>query len=368
METIRMFEPWVSASARARVAHVLETGRISQGPIVDEFEREFEKRLGVKGAVAVNSCTSALHLALSLAGVGRGDEVITTAQTFIATSLAILHMGAEPVFADIDYLTGNLDPADVEARITDRTKAILLVHWGGRPCNMTDISAIAQRHDLEVIEDAAHSLGASDHGKPVGAISRFTCFSFQAIKHLTTGDGGMLLVPAPNDCEQARRLRWHGIDRSKRRPSLLGEAGWDVAEPGFKYQMNDIAAAMGVEHLRDLPRLLEHRRELSSVYTDGLRDTAGVTLFRDSTDQESAWWLFDIHVEEREHFVRALRAKDIETSIVHGRIDRNSVFRKFQSDLPTLDRFDATHICLPLHNHMNFEDVERVIEAVRSGW
>ena len=363
-----MFRPYVTQRACDRVAQVLASGYIGQGPVVREFEQKFEQVLQVPNAVAVNSCTSALHLALSCAGVGPGDEVITTAQTFMATSHVILHNGARPVFADVQYLTGNLDPADIEHRITERTKAIMPVHWGGYPCDMDEIHAIATKHKLTVIEDAAHAIGATYHGRPIGALSRFTCFSFQAIKHITTGDGGMLTAPAPVDYEQARRCRWFGIDRDRRRPSVLGEPEWDGSEIGFKYHMNDIAAAMGVEHLADLGAILDQRRRFAHIYREGLVTVSGITLFEARPDRESAHWLFDVHVEHREEFIRMLKSKGVQASVVHRRIDRNSVFGGLRHDLPTLERFDQSHVALPIRNGLTDEDIHYVVDCVREGW
>lgn len=365
---IALFRPYVTQQARERVNEVLASGWIGQGPVVAEFEKRFEQVIGVPNAVAVNSATSALHLSLTCLGVGKGDEVITTAQTFVATSLVILQNGALPVFADIQYDTGNIDPSDIEHRITDRTKAILVVHWGGYPCDLDEIHAIATKHGLPVIEDAAHAIGATYHGRSIGTASRFTCFSFQAIKHLTTGDGGMIVAPAEEDYQMTKRRRWFGIDRDGRKASELGEPIWDISEIGFKYHMNDIAAAMGVAHLDAFPAMLAQRRRFASAYRAGLAGTPGVTLFNECPDRASAYWLFDLHVERRLDFIRMLRSKNVDASVLHQRIDTNSVFGGVREDLPTLERFDATHVCLPMHNGLTDDDVAYVIRCVREGW
>ena len=368
IRSIPMFRPYVTQGARERVRQVLASGWIGQGPVVKEFEQKFQQMLQVSNAVAVNSGTSALHLALSCAGIGRADEVITTAQTFMATSHVVLQNGAQPVFADVQYLTGNIDPADIEHRITQRTKAILPVHWGGYPCDMGEITEIATRHRLTVIEDAAHSIGATYHGRSIGALSRFTCFSFQAIKHVTTGDGGMLTARDAADYNQAMRRRWFGIDRDHRQRSVLGEPQWNVTEVGFKYHMNDIAAAMGVEHLAELPAMLDQRRRFARIYREGLSAVPGVTLFEARADRESAHWLFDIHVEHREGFIRMLKAKGVEASVVHRRIDRSSVFGGLRDDLSALKKFDESHVALPIHNSLTDEEIYYVVECIREGW
>ncbi|MBS3125467.1 DegT/DnrJ/EryC1/StrS family aminotransferase [Candidatus Woesearchaeota archaeon] len=212
-----------------------------------------KQQLKIPFPVTVNSGTAAVHLALDIAGVGPGDEVITTSLTCAATNHAILMQYAKPVFADVQYDTGNIDPEDIEHRITPKTKAVLVVHWAGYPCDMDEINAIAKKHNLPVIEDAAHAMGASYKGKPMGTISDFTCFSLQAIKHITTGDGGILCTNNIQDYQKGIRRRWFGIDRNHRIPSVLGHADYDIVERGFKYHMNDIAAAIGLAQLPDLP-------------------------------------------------------------------------------------------------------------------
>jgi len=214
----------VSEAAIANAVATLRSGFLSEGKQVKKFEEELGAKLGLVGAVALNSGTTALHLALELAEVGKGDEVVIPPQTFIATGMAVLMSGATPVFADIQYETGNMDAESLRKKITPKTKAIIPVHWAGYPCDLDEINQIAREQNLEVIEDAAHALGARYRGKPVGAISRFTCFSFQAIKHLTTGDGGSLCCLRPEDERRARVRRWFCIDRENSRPSFWGSA------------------------------------------------------------------------------------------------------------------------------------------------
>lgn len=365
---IAMFSPYISEAAVARVNKVLRSGYIGEGPVVKELEDKFSQIVKAPYPVAVNSCTSALHLALVMAGVGPGDEVITTAQTMMATSHAILAQHARTVFADIQYLTGNINPQDLEKRITPQTKAIVVVHWAGYPCDLEEIQKLASDHNLPVIEDAAHTLGAVYKGRSIGSISAYTCFSFQAIKHITTGDGGMLCLFNEKDFQQAKRRRWYGIDRVRRKPVVLGEPEWNVTELGFKYHMNDIAAAMGAEHLSELRALLNRREEIVSRYLSALKDVAGVTLFERKPDHQSANWLFTMHVQRREDFARMMRDKGVEVSVVHLRIDKNDIFGPLRKDLPILDRFTQTHISIPLQNALSDEDVEYIIRSIKEGW
>lgn len=365
---VRMFSPYVSERAINRVVKTLRSGYIGEGPVVAEFERKFRDSLHIPYALAVTSGTTALHLALAVAGIGPGDEVITTAQTMMATGHAILAHCARPVFADIRFLTGNIDPGDIEHRICEKTKALLPVHWGGYPCDLDEIQSIADKYDLAVIEDAAHALGAFYKGKSVGSISRFTCFSFQAIKHITTGDGGMIAFADENDFHQARRRRWYGIDRSRRKPSPLGEPLWDVTETGYKYHMNDIAASLGTEHIDELGVILERRRQIASRYRAELGSVPGIKLLENREDRESACWLFTVHVEKRDGFAAAMRSRGVEVSVVHLRIDTNSVFGPKREGLTELEKFTESHISLPLHNRLGDEDVDWVINSVREGW
>jgi perosamine synthetase len=365
---ISFFTTHVSPRAAEQVANVLSSGFLSEGTLVRRFEEELERHLGIARAVALNSGTSALHLGLACGGIGPGDEVILPAQTFIASGLSILHAGARPVFADIRYGTGNLDPESVRRRITSRTRAIMPVHWGGEPCDLDEIRDLAEANGLWVIEDAAHALGARYKGKPIGSLSRFTVFSFQAIKHLTTGDGGLLACVDGADCAMARRRRWFGIDRGASPLSPLGEREYDAAEVGYKYHLNDYAAALGLANLPDLDGILARRRAIAARYRRELADVPGLRLLESPGDRESACWLFTFHVERRLDFIRALKDKDIPASVVHLGIHKNAVFGQKDADLPAQRRFDETQLSIPAHQHLTEDDVGRIIAAIRGGW
>ncbi len=365
---IAMFHVRVDNTAVDRVAAVLRSGYIGEGPAVKELEQGFRAVSGTPWNLAVNSGTSALHLALILAGVGSGDEVITTAQTMMATSHSIMMQGAKPVFADIQPETGNLDPADVERRVTPRSKAILPVHWAGLPCDMDEIHAVGRRHGLAVIEDAAHAIGASYKGQPIGSLSNATCFSLQAIKHVTSGDGGMLTLTHEADRDEGARLRWFGIDRDRRKETLLGEAEWLVTRLGYKYQMNDIAASVGLANLPGLGASLSRRRAIAARYRAGLSAVPGISLLRADQDRESAHWIYTLLVERRDDCVRHLRGKNIHPSVVHLRIDRHPLYGGLRADLAGLDWFTDRHLSLPIHDALTDDEVEFVIEALREGW
>ena len=365
---MNFFHTHISPRAVELAVETLRSGFVSEGKRVREFEIELEHLLGLVRPVAVNSGTSALHLALVVAGVEPDDEVILPPQTFVASATTILMCGAKPVFADIQPHTGNLDLESLRAHITPRTKAVMPVHWGGYPCDMDEINAVAREHNVAVVEDAAHALGAAYKGRPVGALSRFTAFSFQAIKHLTTGDGGALCCLREEDYTAARRRRWFGIDRERDLPSILGERVYDLDELGFKYHMNDLAAAVGLGNLADVPAHLARHREIAAAYRKGLEGVAGITLPESKPDRESAHWFFTLLVERREDFVRALKDRGIPTTVVHQRIDRNRVFGGVRDDLPGQRYFDERQIALPVNVGLTGNDVDTMIRGVTDGW
>jgi len=367
-QAISFFHTHISPLAVELATQVLQSGWISEGVMVKRFESALSGRLGFRNPVAVNSGTSALHLALALIGVGSGDEVILPAQTFVATGLVILMLRATPVFADIDPTTGNLSAASVRERITPRTKAVIPVHWAGYPCDLDDINALAARHDLAVVEDAAHALGATYKRRPVGSISRFTAFSFQAIKHLTTGDGGALCCLDEADARAAFSRRWFGIDRPNSRPSILGEREYDIDAVGYKYHMNDLAAAVGLGNLEDFPERLARRQQLAAYYREQLRNVPGLQLLRLDNDRTHACWLFTVLVERREDFIRKVASHRIPTSVVHLRIDHNSVFGGIRGDLPGQAAFNEQQVSLPLHEALTPEDVATFVSVIQSGW
>ena len=368
VERMNFFHTHISPRVVELVAEVLRSGFVSEGTRVKQFEEELAEGLGLVRPVAVNSGTSALHLGLVVAGVCEGDEVILPAQTFVASGLSILMCGATPVFADIQPSTGTLDPFAVRAKITPRTKAIMPVHWGGYPCDMDEINTIAREHGLAVIEDAAHALGATYKGRPVGSLSRFTAFSFQAIKHVTTGDGGALCCLEERDHEEARRRRWYGIDRARDLATILGEREYDLESLGFKYHLNDVAAAIGLGNLQDFPRNLARHRAIAARYRTGLQHVPGLTRLDYRSDREGSWWMFTVLVERREDFIRALKDRGVPASVVHRRIDRNSVLGGIRPELHNQTYFDNHQVALPIHVGCTDDDISLVIDAVKRGW
>ena len=265
--------PTIDREAIAAVARTMETRWIGTGPRVHEFEAEFACYVEAKHALATSSCTAALHLAMVASGVGAGDEVITTPMTFCATANAILHTGATPVFADCQRDSMNIDPAAIEAAITSRTRAIVPVHFAGRPADMDAITAIARRHNLLVIEDAAHAIESRYRGRKIGSIGHLTCFSFYVTKNMTTGEGGMVTTNDAALAEKIRILGLHGLSADAwNRFSDAGYKHYDVVWPGFKYNLTDIAASLGLSQLPKLGGWLKRREELWRRYDQAFAD------------------------------------------------------------------------------------------------
>jgi len=275
-------------------------------------------------------------------------------------------MGVKVVFADIQAGTLNIDPKHVASLVNARTKAIVCVHYGGLPCDMKELGDIAAKWKIPVIEDAAHALGATYHGRSIGSISEFTMFSFQAIKHITTGDGGMLTIKDNRLVEKSKRIRWFGIDRSAKQ---MGVWENDIKEVGYKYQMTDIAAAMGLAALEEFDRTLALRRKLFAAYEKALMNIPGVQFIGGGyTDREHAAWLCTVVAERRFDLQKKLREHHIESNQVHYRNDRYSIFGSRRKDCPNMDAIEDKYLVLPLHTRMTAEDVGRIGSVIKSGW
>jgi perosamine synthetase len=366
-EGIVLFYPNIPRTAIEEVTKVLQGRWIGQGPRVAQFEKEFaEKFAGNGAALAVGSGTDSLHLAYILAGLKEGDEVITPVFTCTATTIPFLYMGVKFRFADVDPQTLNISVQHVRELVNERTKAIVCVHYGGLPCDMDELHAIAREYNIPVIEDAAHALGATYKGKKIGEISQFTMYSFQAIKHITTGDGGMLVVKDKSLTVKGERIRWFGIDRSNKQKGIWEN---DIHEVGYKYQMTDISAAMGLAALHEFDQTLAYRQKLFEAYKKGLRNVSGIKLIGiDATDRTHAAWLCTAIVENRIEFMKYLRDHKIESGQIHYRNDRYSVLGGRRDDLPNMDAVEDKYIVLPLNTHLTEANVEFVCDVIKKGW
>jgi dTDP-4-amino-4,6-dideoxygalactose transaminase len=366
-EGIVLFYPNVPEIAVEEVSKVLNSRWIGQGPKVAQFEMEFESKfLTDNAALAVGSGTDALHLAYILAGIGPGDEVIVPVFTCTATNIPLLYLGAKIRFADVDPETLNINVDHVRKLVNERTKAIVCVHYAGLPCDMDELTEIAKEYNIPLIDDSAHALGATYKGRYIGEITDFSVFSFQAIKHITTGDGGMLTIKNRDLIEKTRRLRWFGIDRSAKQ---MGHWENDIYEVGYKYQMNDIAAALGLAALAEFDKTLMYRKQLFAEYEKQLAGIDGIKLIGTGVkDREHAAWLCTVIADRRPDLMNKLRSFNIESSQVHYRNDRYTVLGGRRSDLPNMDMVEDKYLVLPLHLKMKLQDVEYIGKAIKSGW
>jgi len=364
---IPLFMPHVPRGAVERVTRTLGTRWIGQGPQVDFFEQQMSKRFFAgNSALAVGSGTDALHLSYLLAGLKSGDEVLTPVFTCTATNIPLLYLDVKPIFVDVDPKTLNIDVAHARKVATEKTKAIICVHYAGLPCDMDEIHQLGRDLGVPVIEDAAHAVGASYKGSPVGSLSDFTMFSFQAIKHITTGDGGMLTFKDPELLGLAQSLRWFGIDRTKKQMGIWEN---DITEVGYKYQMTDIGAAMGLAALDEWETTFALRQSLLNRYVENLMSFSDLRILAaPQSDREHAAWLFTVSVNRRRDLQRKLADNLIESNQVHYRNDRYSIFGQRRDDLPNMDAIEDHYLCLPLHTQMNLADVDRVCSVIKSGW
>lgn len=367
--------PAIGPEEIAEVRATLESGWLSTGPRVQQFERAFAEYTGSRHAVAVNSCTAALHLSLIASGIGTGDEVVTTPLTFCATANTVIHVGATPRFADIDPVTWNLDPSAAEQALTRRTRAIIPVHYAGRPVDVPAFRRLADDRGLIVIDDAAHCVeGMSGSGK-VGATADLTCFSFYATKNLTTGEGGMLTTHSDAWAADARVASLHGMSRDAwARYTRGGSAHYDVVMPGFKYNMPDLMAAIGLHQLARLESHLRRREAIWRRYDEAFADLPLTRPAPMPEGERHARHLYTVLVEpdsgwRRDDLARALRENGIATSVHFGAVHLFSYYAErygyTAGMFPVAERVSASTLSLPLSAAMPDEDVDAVIEAVR---
>jgi perosamine synthetase len=367
VRNIPLFKVFMAPEAELmpRLRDVLYGGQISEGPPVAQFESEFAAFVDAPHAERVLSFysgTAALHTALILAGVGAGDEVITTAMTAEPTNLAILHAGGVPVWADIDPKNGNLAPAAVAARLTPRTRAILAVDYGGIPAPLEALSKIAADAGVPLIEDAAHALGARYAGRILGTHADFVMFSLQAIKHMTTVDGGMLVCRDAAAAARGRLVRWFGIDRQAARTEV------DVATVGYKYHMNNVTATIGMAQLPHMRGVVARHIANGRYFDRALQGIPGLELCTWEVQAEPSYWFYTVQVDRRDDFARRLTERGIANSLAHQRNDRHTVFAASRAPLPALDAFYPRMIHLPCGWWVDDADREYIAATIREGW
>ncbi len=360
----------------SEVLEVLRSGWLTTGPKVREFEREFAAMVGAEHAVAVNSCTAALHLALEAAGVSEGDEVLVPTMTFAATAEVVTYFKARPVLIDCVEDTLNLNTDHIQQALTDKTRAIIPVHFAGHPCDLRPIQAFAQNHNLHVIEDAAHALPARYHGKMIGGISDATCFSFYATKNITTGEGGMVTT---NNAEWAARMRMmslHGLSRDAwNRYSAQGSWYYEILSPGFKYNLTDIAAALGLAQLKKCERFWKGRERYAALYQEGFQDVPEIMCPPTASYAQHAWHLYVIQLSldrlriGRDEFIHQLQQAGVGCSVhfiplhLHPYHRDRGGYRP--EDFPVASMVFQRIVSLPLYSKMTEDEVNRVVETVR---
>lgn len=390
---IPLFKVFMSPTAGEAVSDVLHSGFIGQGPKVDEFESNLSRFLRHERLVTLNSGTSGLHLALHLLknpnifvdvhhgaaytqtnwpGLEQGDEVLATALTCTASNWPILANGLKIKWVDIDPTTLNMDLDDLERKITHKTKVIMLVHWGGYPNDLDRVKQI-QRRALErfgfapmVIEDGAHGFGSKYQGEHLGNHGNMVMYSLQAIKHITSIDGGILTLPHNDLYKRAKLIRWYGIDRDSNRKDFRCEA--DIPEWGFKFHMNDICATVGNENLKHAKDIIAKHQSNAKFYDEQLKDTAGIQLLTRHADRESAFWIYSMLVDDREGFMRHMKEHGIISSQVHERNDKHTCVREYSSALPTLDATIGKVVSIPIGWWVTEEDRQYIVDCIKKGW
>ena len=342
-----------------KIEEVFESGFITEGEHSDKFESEFQKFMDSQTVLLTNSGTSSLSLAYHLADVQPGDEVISSPMTCMATNEPIIHRGAKIVWADIDPRTGNICPKDVVNKITDKTKAIVGVHWAGQPF---DVDALMDIGNIPIIEDAAHAIGAKYKGKPVGTVGDYGCFSFQAVKHLTTVDGGALYCRDESQYERGKKLRWFGLDRKCQGPK------WeqDIPECGYKFHMNNINAVIGLEQLKYIDDIVQSHKDNCKFYDENISNDKVRILDRPEWAETSSW-IYSLLVDDIEEFKAHMNKHNIACDTVHVRNDTYSVFKEFdQYSLPGVDEFTKHMINVPVGWWLSDYEKEKIITEINS--
>ena len=359
----------------AEIAETIRSGWVTTGPKTHQFEAEFAAYVGAKHAVAVNSCTAAMHLALEAIGLQRGDEVITSPYTFAATAEVVRYFDARPVFVDVNADDLNIRPDLIEDAITERTKAIIPVHIAGLPADLDSIHQVARRHNLPVIEDAAHAFPTQYQGRMIGGLSEFTCFSFYATKTITTGEGGMICTDNDHWAERCRMMALHGISKDAwKRYTADGSWYYEIIAPGYKYNLTDIAAAMGLIQLRKAERMWQRRREIAQRYNAAFSALSQLQIPAEQSQSQHAWHLYMLRLNleqlrfDRAQFFTELKRRNIGASVHFIPLHVHPYYRETYGyrpeDLPVAYREYQREISLPIYSKMSDDDVRDVIESV----
>lgn len=390
---IPLFKVFMANETSEEVSKVLMSGFIGQGPKVEDFESLLKGYFNNSNIVTTNAATSAEHIALHMLkrseknvkgyhgvafaenqwdGIGPEDEVLTTPLTCTATNWPILANGMKLKWVDVDPNTCNMDLDDLERKISPTTKVIMVVHWGGYPVDLDRLKEIQEKayrlygFKPVVIEDCAHAFGSTYKGSKIGNHGNICTFSFQAIKHLTTGDGGCAIFPYENQVKRAKLLRWYGIDREDNRKDFRCES--DISEYGFKFHMNDINATIGINNLPGVKLNINTTIDNANFYNQELIDVPGVTLLENKSDRQSSYWIYTIKVERQQDFMNKMQESNVMVSRVHERNDIHSCMSEFRTDLPNLDKLVKEMICIPVGWWVTPEDRQYIVDCIKDGW
>ena len=368
-------KPFISEDEVEEIVDTVRSGWLSMGPKTIRFENKFSEYIEVKKSVAVSSWTAAGHLTLEAFGIKAGDEVIVPTMTFPATAEIVCYFGAKPVIVDVDEATLNMSPEIIEKAITPKTKAIIPVHYAGQPCDLDEIHDIAKKHNLKVLEDAAHALPATYKGKKIGALSDVTCFSFYATKTLSTGEGGMICTNDEEIAERCTIMRLHGINRDAwKRYTESGSWYYEVVAPGYKYNFTDLQASLGLPQLKKVDIMWKSRQNIAAKYTKALKDLDTIELHTIKSDRESSWHLFPIRLHldrltrNRAQIINELRQKNIGVGVhfmpVHQHLYYNETFNLSDKDYPVASSVFPRLLSLPIYPGMTDENVDKVIDII----
>lgn len=368
--------PLLNEEEEEEVLKVLKSGWVAKGPRTLELEKKFAEYLGAKYALALNSCTAALHLSLLSAGIGKGDEVITTTMTFSSTVNTIVHTGAVPVLVDVDPETFLIDPEKIEEKINKHTKAIVPVHYAGMACDMESIKALSNEHKLFISEDTAHGLCTKYKGKLIGSESQAASFSFYATKNICTGEGGMLVTNSKDIYEKAKVLSCHGMSANAwNRYEKGGSWKYDIEAPGYKYNMFDIQAALGIKQLEKLQFMQERRKHIADIYAEAFQEEEAVILPHIPQNTETSWHLYVLQIKEellkinRDEFIEQLNSLNVGTSVHFIPVHLMSYYRENYGykwgDFKVAEDYYKRIISIPLYPSMSDEDAEYVVKAIK---
>lgn len=341
---------------------IIYSGYVAEGQPVYDFEDKFKDFIGNPYCLALHSGTDALHLAFRLANIQPGDKIISTPMTAEPTNTSIAMVGGEIVWGDVNPDNGLLDPVSVRQLITPEVKAIVLVHYAGMVCDMDEFYKISNEFNIPIIEDAAHALGSKYNGKMIGNDADYTIFSLQAIKHMTTVDGGFLCVKNESDLDRARRLRWFGLDKKRSRLEN------DIVEVGYKYAMNNVNATIGLVQMKYIKNILSIYIKNGKYFDDQLEGVDGVQLVKYSQNTDPSYWLYTMKVERRDDFIRMMESEGITASPLHHRNDTHSIFQKSKRILPNMDKWYNSFVHIPCGWWVTDEDRNRIAEIIKKGW